>query len=346
MRRRIVLLATERYSINALDLYMFFRRSDHEIAALLYHDACATHPWWRGEWPSDPSRDDILEDVDFRETIGLPWSTVDELLRLLHGLDFDYVAMGNGTDAHQQPVIEAVGPERCLFSEYGWLPWSGNFYLTRLGCSVYSDLAELGEDDLRGRRSDPDVLESLRRSFDHGRRVFGRDFVYMPLQKDVDDFKFTLCDFRSNEEFIECAHEVVPREMKVLVRCHPLFQRDYRLERFGRGRFRDVTGRPLNKFQLYRRMAAMLCINSTSILEALLFGGTVFAYGKDLYLNKGLVHFDVRTPEEFRARLAEPPPRELCDGFTSLLLERQVDRRSCVEDGEGYVRNHYWNTAL
>ncbi len=344
MSKKLVLLATDRYSINANDFYMFFRRSDHEIVALLHHVNCPSKSWWANNRFPDPAREGLFDPMGFERLRLLSWANADELLARLDELVFDYVCMGNGSGAEQQRVIAHLGSERCLFSEYGWLPWSRHFYISREGCGYASEITEIDETALEHQPVSERGIANLRKEFRWGWPVLRRNFIYVPLQKDTNDFKFAFTSFHSNEEFLDFVHEIVPPKMKVLVKEHPMYRRHYDLSKYGR--FINVSGRRLSKASLYRRMAAMIAINSTSILEAILFGGKVFAYGQDLFLNKGLVHFCVTDPHEFATRLEQPQDDERCKAFISLLLERQVDRLRCLNNDLEYVRNHYWNRAL
>ena len=308
--------------------------------------------WWkereyRAPGCAGPARESLYDAPDGSVPTEL-WRTTEELLEKLAGMDFDYVCMGNGSGEEQREVAERVGVDRCLFSEYGWMPWSRNFYISRLGCGDRSEIAAMTEADLDGRRVPRDRLEAMRRSYDRG---FGlvpwrRDFVYVPLQVDVDDFKFTLTRFENNPAFLDFIHETVPRDLTVVIKRHPLFKHiKYDIKKYGR--FVDITGHPrLNKASLYRRMRAMIVINSTSALEALLFRRKVFAYGRDVFLNKGIVEFGVEDRAEFERRLDRPVREDLCDAFLSLLLERQVDRRRCMADDRDYIDNHYWTRSL
>ena len=344
MSNKLVLLATERYSINVNDLYMFFRRSDHEIVALVHHVSCPEKPWWVNNSFPDPSRDRLFDPMEFDRLRLMPWSSVDELLAHLDALEFDHVCMGNGSGTEQQQVIRHIGRDKCLFTEYGWLPWSRHFYISRKGCGYASEITDIDEAALDRQPIREQEILNLRRMFGRGWPVLRRDFIYVPLQKDVNDFKFTSSQFACNEEFLDFIHEIVPPKLKVLVREHPLYRKHYDLRKYGR--FIDISGKRISKVSIYRHMRAMIAINSTSIVEAILFAGKVFAYGQDLFLNKGLVHFRVNDPQEFIVSLEEPQGEQRCKAFVSLLLERQIDRRRCLRDDLEYVRNHYWNQAL
>ena len=346
--KRIVVLATPRYAINLNDFYMFYRRSRHELVAVLYHRRIEQLRWWINNAYPGKARDGLFDPIDFDATKFIPWDSLDDLFPALDGLEFDYLCMGNGLGEYQSEAAEHAGRERCLFAEYGWLPWHRNFYITREGCGPLSDITDMTAADLRGRSVDDRTLDALRASLDTGSKLKQREFVYVPLQTDVDDFKFTLTDFPDNRAFLDFIHEIVPPDLAVLVKRHPLHKKKkYDLKRYGR--FVDISDgwfRRVNKAQLYRAMRAMVVVNSTSVIEALLFGGRVFAYGRDLFLNKDVVHFDVRDPAEFAAKLDEPVSEEPQRAFLALLLERQIDRARCLAGDLDYINNHYWSAVL
>ncbi|MBX3729197.1 MAG: hypothetical protein KF858_08425 [Candidatus Sumerlaeia bacterium] len=344
MGKRIAIVATYRYSINANDFLMFFRRSEHRVAALLVHYAVTYRDWWRTNRFTDPAREGVFDPIDKdRDPIRL-WYHVEDLIERLREADCDVVCFGNGNGVEQRAAAEAIGRDNCLFSEYGWLPWSRNFYISRGGCGSDSEIASMSAADLAGRTIDEATLDRLRAPFAQGRPLDARDFLYVPLQKDVNDFKFLSAPFRSNEEFLDFLHETTPREVRLLVKPHPLYPKKYDLSRYGR--MTDITTAGYRKADLYRKAMATVAINSTSILEALLFDGRVFAYGEDIFLNKGLVHYRVREPQAFARALEEPVDEERCRQFIALLLERQVERARCLGNDLDYVRSHYWSRAL
>ncbi len=342
--KRLLLLATARYSINLDDFWMFYRRTGHQPAGFLYHRSLEAKSWWRRNRFRDPARKGVFDPLDRSRMPFIAWDGVDDLKRALDRLGFDYLCMGNGSGADQRQAVEHVGEERCLFSEYGWLPWNENFYISRRGCGRNSDIFEMTAADLAGYDMGEPELAALRGRFSRGLPVPWRDYVYVPLQKDVNDFKFGFTRFRDNTAFLDFIHEVVPPGLTVLIRRHPLYRKRYDLRRYGR--FRDISPLPLSKAGLYRHMRAMVCINSTSILEAVLFARPVFAYGEDLFLNKGVVHWGVETPAAFSAALDSPYPAAAARAFVALLRERQVDRKRCVGGDEAYIRGHYWNRSI
>lgn len=339
-----MLLATDRYSININDFYMFYRRTEHEIVALLYHINCSEKPWWKHNAFADPARNKLYDKMDFESLRLIPWHDTEYLLNSVEFIDFDYICMGNGSAAEQQELIKKVGIDKCLFAEYGWLPWSEHFFISRKGTGFNSEISDLTEESLKSVKIRESEIEKLKNNFKKGRFFFKKDFIYIPLQKDVNDFKFNFTHFASNEEFLDFIHEIVPKDIQVLVKEHPLYRRHYNYKKYGR--FIDISDKNLSKARIYKRMLGMVCINSTSILEALMFGGRVFAYGQDIFLNKKLVHFQIDSTTEFEKCLNIPVSKTTAKAFISLLLERQINRKRCINNDEAYISQHYWNQAL
>jgi hypothetical protein len=93
-------------------------------------------------------------------------------------------------------------------------------------------------------------------------------------------------------------------------------------------------------------MKAMVCLNSTSILEALSFGKKVYSYGDDIYVNKDITFHKVMDGSEFERLLDEDYAGDEGRKFISLLMSRQVSREECVTDNIPYIKSHYWNLCL
>lgn len=344
MKKKLVLLATNRYSININDFYMFYSRTDHEITAILYDSRCNNKTWWLKNSFKDPSRNNTYDKMDFNSINMIEWDDTASLLNKLSQLDFDYVCMGNGSGEDQKILIEAIGIDKCLFSEYGWLPWNDNFFISRQGVGYNSEITSVDENMLNTIEIKTSEIETLKKSFDKGWFTFNKDFVYVPLQKDINDFKFNFTEFKNNEEFLDFIHEIVPKNIYILVKEHPLYRKNYNYKKFGR--FIDISYPYYNKYKIYQNMLGMICINSTSIIESLMFGANIFAYGKDLFLNKNLVNFAIYEKSTFENKLFEKTETTNHLKFISLLLERQISRKKCVHNECQYITNHYWNKSI
>jgi len=344
MRKKLVLLATDRYSININDFYMFFRRTNHKIVAILHHVNCKKKSWWIKNSFKDPARKNIYDKMDFNSIPLIEWNDTNSLINKVNQLDFDYICMGNGSGEDQKILIEHLGIDKCLFSEYGWLPWNEHFYISRKGVGYLSEITDLDEKYLNSIEIKFTEIEKIKKTFNKGWFTYNKDFIFVPLQKDTNDFKFNYTDFRNNEEFLDFIHEIVPKGISILVKEHPLYRKNYDYSKYGR--FIDISNQIYNKYQIYENMLGMISINSTSINEALIFEASIFAYGKDLFLNKNLINYGAYDKSEFEEKLFRKAPRNDSLSFISLLLERQISRKKCVSNDYDYIENHYWNNQI
>lgn len=344
--KNIVLFGTNRHAICIDDYYMFYKRTDHRIAHIFY--PIGTHKnrdWWEIGSRTDAARQSIVEPMtDYKGDVTI-WEDLEkQVFPVLDRLSFDHICLGNGTDPAHQALVARYGREKILFTEYGWLPWSRHFYISREGAGVESEIARIPPAYLDSLTVNKPEIERFHAVLDTGNAFDYDKFIYMPLQKDVNDFKFLYNEFKDNVDYLKFVDAVVPPEFTILVKCHPLYKKKYDLS-FSR-RMVDITDAELNKHEMYRRMAAMVCLNSTSILEALAYNAKVFTYGDDLFLNKDITYHRIKTMDEFSRCMGLPVNGDRAQKFVSLLLSRQIDRARCVADDRSYVARHYWNLCL
>ena len=109
----------------------------------------------------------------------------------------------------------------------------------------------------------------------------------------------------------------------------------------------DITHANINKHKLYTKMKAMICLNSTSILEALSYNKKVFSYGDDLYVGKDITYHKIKDASAFEKLLVRKDEGDRPLKFVSLLMSRQIDRaKCCSRKYNSYVNNHYWNKCI
>lgn len=346
MTKKIVLFGTNRHAICIDDFYMFFSRSPHSISQIFYPAGEHRHrDWWKRGARNDKARDSIVDPITKSGVPIVTWADVErDVAPVLDALDFDYICVGNGTDEAQLRLIERYGRDRFLFSEYGWMPWSQNFYISRNGCGRDSEIASVTGDMIDTLGINHEALEDFKEILNVGDDVPFDDFVYMPLQKDVNDFKFLTSPFSKNMEFLLEADRLAPPGTKILFKCHPLYKKNYDVS-FSE-RMVDITNSNFNKFQLYSRMMGMMCINSTSVLEAFCFGGKVVSFGEDIFLNKSLTLHRPSHQSEVADFFKNADVADRCRRFVSLLFSRQVDRKRCVNNDLSYVQRHYWSVCI
>ena len=346
LSKKLVLFGTNRHAICINDYHMFFSRTQHQIAHIFYPlGSHKNRDWWELGAREDKARDSVVDPMTGCAAPITVWEELErDVFPVLDALDFDFICIANGSDPAHQALIKRYGRAKFLFSEYGWLPWSQHFYISRQGAGFESEVAKINRKALDPITVDEAGIETFISTLDEGVDVPYDNFIYMPMQKDVNDFKFLYNDFENNEEFLACADRVVPKDVKILVKCHPLYKKKYDLS-FS-DRMIDITDAGLNKYQLYQNMKALICLNSTSILEALAFGAKVFSYGDDLFTGKRVTYHKVMDPAKFERLLNAEHEPEAARKFVSLLLSRQIDRHRVVAKDRGYIARHYWNQCL
>lgn len=346
LSKKLILFGTNRHAICINDYFMFFSRTEHKIDHIFYPiGSHKNRDWWELGHREDKARDNLVDPLhSFRGEITV-WENLErDVFPVLDRIAFDFICLGNGTDPAHREIVARYGRDKVLFTEYGWLPWTRHFYISRKGAGFESEIAHFDRDRISRLTVNQKEIDAFRKTLDRGNPVPCDNFIYMPLQKDVNDFKFLYNDFNNNVEFLRFADRVSPKDVKILVKCHPLYKKKYDLS-FS-NRMINITDDDLNKFQLYSRMRAMICLNSTSILEALAFGSKVFSYGDDLFTGKDITYHKVMNSTEFSKRLAQDSDGELALKFVSLLLSRQIDRHRCVANDQSYIARHYWNQCL
>lgn len=342
--KKIILFGVNRHAICINDFFMFFSRSDHQIVHIFIPAGNSKNKnWWYEGKRQDAARNNVVDPIDKSKYNITEWSNINSVINTIAKMDFDYICLGNGTETDQLKLISKFGNSKMLFSEYGWLPWNSNFYISKKGCGFKSEITTFDKRYISNISINEKKLNALKKSYDRGNKLKHSNFYYVPLQKDINDFKFTFTKFKNNQQFIDFIDRIVPREYKILIKCHPLYKKKYK---YNSNRIIDITNDNFNKYEIYSKMKGMICINSTSILEAILFHKKAFVYGKDIFLNKDLVEFNINNTSEFIERNSVNINSSNCNKFISLLLSRQIDRKKCISNNVNYIKNHYWNKEI
>ena len=346
MHKKIIIVGTPRYSINFNDFWMFFSRSKHDVIKIFFPENSTRLSWFNNLKKADNARNSIVDSFDRSLVQPYNINQIEHLLQNIQQLNPDYICVGNG-NCNIGKAITKRFKKKVLYSEYGWLPWSDHFYITRDGTSIDSDIAELDHTSLESIDINDKQINDFKCNFlskQGTNDVKYQNFIYVPLQVDKNDFKFDLTTFKNNQEFLKFIDNIVPEGITLLVKHHPLNKNKCKIQ--GYKNIVDITDTNLNKLQLLEKMKGMICVNSTSVLEALCFNKPIFVYGKDIYLNKNIVFYDVRDKEEFNKKLNAPIDSDNRLKFITLLMSRQINRKKCIDNNLEYINNHYWNNSL
>ena len=343
MGRKLLIVGTQRYSINMCDFHMFYKNTSHEIVETLHHVSTAYKDWFHTGIYNGKSRNKLVSKLSEHKLQG--WSSNSELLKKINIIDFDYICIGNGNDDTGKLISKEYNG-KVLYSEYGWLPWNTHFYIDNEGVGPQSSIAKMNVSNIAISEATRNEISDLKESYNEGTELKRNDYVYVPLQVDAPtsdgkpDFKFQYTKFKSNKEFLQHVKSIVPKDVLILVKNHPSNPKPTPVP----DGMIDISNLKYNKKLLYENMLGMICMNSTSVLEGILFNRPVFTYGTDLFSNKGIV-FENATKEDVAKVLGQSSPTtNNGENLIALLLQRQICRHRC--QNSEYVRDHYWNTAI
>lgn len=337
--RDVILFGTKRHAVAVNDFFAFFSQSkNYRVAKILLPGNWSSKmQWLRTGKISSPQRNNWLypmpiEKVEIYETPG-------EAIRLIQSLPDAVIATGNGNDDTQLKLREELADRDWIFSEYGWIPWSGAYYMDPVGVGEFSSISKLEMSDIK--LVDVSPLTKPR-DWNHGVPLEIKNYCYIPLQKDYDDFKTNSSPFHSNLEFLKLVREITPIEIKMVIRQHPHNPRRINVEKIPNSL--DISDKKISKNYLYENMDFLINVNGTSAIEALCFAAPIFSYGRDVYSGCGLVNPGPTTSSQLLDSLNRSVDLQARRRFISLLLERQVVRDKLSEkNSHQYVANHYWN---
>lgn len=136
----------------------------------------------------------------------------------------------------------------------------------------------------------------------------GERLIFYPLHG-AGDSQITIRGdaYRDQLALVELLAASLPFGYRLLVKPHPIFAGEVEVRRLRRVLRRrpnvELVSAGVHAHELLRRVAAVVCVNSTTGFEALMFGLPVVTLGKSMYRGRGLT-FDVVDPAELPAALA------------------------------------------
>lgn len=332
---KILIVSTKRYSINACDFDLFFRNSSHEIVSVLYHRSIEKKSWWNNLKNCPAHRSGVMTKLKKHKCI--KWDTKEDLLNKINKIEFDYLCLGNGNDEIGLFLQKKLNC-KFIFSEYGWLGTPEVFFFDTKGCGAYSSIRDLNlDEELPAKQDDMDYVKQKLKK---GNSVDLDNFIYIPLQVDSPtsdgkkDFKFLFTKFNSNDELLRYIQKIIPKDIKVLVKNHPSSTKPTKIP----SGMIDISNLKLSKYELYSKMMAMIAINSTSVLEAMLFSKPIFTYGEDVFSGHNLTYENIANTDDLLNKIKTNVDYSK---FLGCLFKRQINRIRCFD--KNYVLSHCWN---
>jgi hypothetical protein len=247
------------------------------------------------------------------------------------------VIIPNGLWPKVKSATDAIALDKRVYCEIGFFPQARNVYFDSQGVHGHSsirhaDLSKLTDDvtarvaafrdNYAGRnyvRVKWDSVELDGNITDESAQVYGKNFVFVPLQLERDT-AFELCPFRNNQEIVEYVEQALPGE-KIIFKVHPLdVDSEYHVS--AKNLLLPASNRDLKS--LIVQSKAVVGSNSTVILEALMLRKKCATYGVGFTTNHNVTlecHEDL---ERLSTLDSWQPDLQKIDAFLSLLLSKQI----------------------
>lgn len=327
------------------DFDLMFRNSKHQIVKVIYHAKTNSKLWLRDYKHSTCPANRGGVYTDLKENPHQSWERLHGLKGKIEKHDFDYICLGNGNDDAGKWIRDNI-KANFLYSEYGWLPWKNCFYIDDKGTGALSSINTTPLNNMKTSYNSINELIEIKSTMNQHNIVPFDNFIYVPLQVDTPtsdgkpDFKFQFTWFKTNAEFLKFIQKIVPKDITILVKNHPSNRNPTKIP----ASMIDVSNMNLNKYELYSKMKAMMAINSTSVLEAMLFEKNIFTYGRDVFSNKNVTYESIKDKDRFMSLIDSNNNAQNQRKFISYILQRQFNRNKYKD--LDYINNHYWNEKL
>ncbi len=229
-------------------------------------------------------------------------------------------------------------------AENGWFPQKDGVHLDKLGTNAASSLVGMLRPDMPIREDHAEWVAALRRRFESSTRPEGcptRPFLFIPLQEERDwNMKEPSCCKVSHGSrvawFVEAVCRAFPRHILVF-REHPK-GRSPRIPRLpcvlqhGHAHFLQSG----NSYQWCEAAEAVISVSSTVLLEAMILGKPVAAFGRGVFTGNGAVLECQGNEQKLREVLRWKSNPETVARFTSLLRSYQVPYSVKPEETDRY----------
>lgn len=195
----------------------------------------------------------------------------------------DKVIIWNGLASHHSDFIETINHLKwqhlLCHMEAAWLPQKDYVYCDRKGINGNSSIATQKLSSLAPQQEDQ-LASALQQLRNHKNPIKRKKTILVPLQLEHDTSIIHFSPFKTMQEFVTILEQWIPDDYTVTVRPHPKNTQNTP-PRLTRKNFQ------LNAEQnLYDALASseiVIGINSTTILEAMVFECTVLTFGKGVF---------------------------------------------------------------
>lgn len=280
--------------------------------------------------------------------------------RLLKAFNPEKIFIWNGQHEHLQDFMEIAKRNNghdFIYMECGWFPQKGTIYFDKKGVNAASSIAHEKNLEICGQQLQE--LETWRMQFLDNPDTKAppqsrQNFIFLPLQVETDTNITLYSPFKSMQGFLDYVSRWIPEEFSLVVRPHPLSETDISAQ--SNPRFLIDTQSPAS--ELISASSMVIGINSTMLLESLMYKKQVIAFGDGFLEKTGIGTpfqqatintFDTRAGLLYRMALHHQDQTSSCANAAALLREptgttnpNQSERASAFRN----TRNHQFLTPL
>ncbi len=203
--------------------------------------------------------------------------------QLLDEIKPDWIYIWNGRSDGDMLTAEYAQKRGIpvIYSELGWFSQKDQVYFDSKGTNALSEIRSLDLDELSvDERLNAWIETYLQKRLTY--RVLVKDFIFVPLQDECDTNIVDSSPYTKMDDFVRDLSRQFP-DKKFIVRPHP------RAEHTHLGQYHNVEVRSDgNIYDWLAHADAVVGINSTVLLEALLLNKRVFAFGEGLLSGLGV----------------------------------------------------------
>ncbi|MFV8782431.1 hypothetical protein ACNKU7_08430 [Microbulbifer sp. SA54] len=245
---------------------------------------------------------------------------------LLKAYNPDEVHVWNGLAHFQQDFIQTVrsaNPNQSfVFMEAGWYPQKAHYYQDPNGVNGASSISETSPPPLSSDESQEVKkwkAEFRKKNGDH--KIKNKEYIFIPLQLETDTNIALFSPFKTMRELLVWVISNTTKATQIVVRPHPLDdQIDYHQIANLSDRISIDTTSDLHK--LLAECKLVIGVNSTVLLEALIYHKPVVALGRGVFSSSPAIY---KHDINYRLDIEKLHfNEERADELISLLLARQA----------------------
>ena len=211
---------------------------------------------------------------------------------VLDRYNFDCIYVWNGNFPYQFDFLNYAANRKVAinYMEVGWFDQENTYYTDASGVNYKSNIAKTFVDSQKYYEKGALFSEEYKRTKFRGKST-SDDYILVPLQVESDSNITLFSPFKKMEHFIQFLSGWLPPHSRVIVRAHPKSN----LRKFSLPSGYEWSSEN-NLFEDIRRAKFVVGINSTVLLQSLVLGKAVVAFGNGIWgANPALGYADLNS---------------------------------------------------